>query len=385
MRCDYLERDLCRSCTLLHLTYDAQVARKEAAVRGLLAPLDLSPEVWLPPVVSPDSRFRNKAKMVVGGTVADPVLGIQSVEGPYGQVTDLTRCPLHDAAIEDALPELRRFVTTASLTPYDVASRRGELKYLLVTANPDGGLMVRLVLRSREAEVRIRKHLPALLGALPTLAVVSLNIHPQHAAVLEGPEEILLHGETLTMTVDGLPLHLRPRSFFQTNTAVATALYRRATDWLTELRPRTLWDLYCGVGGFALHAATALPELEVLGVEVSAEAVASAERTARELGLRPRRARFRADDAGAVALGDPARGPDVVVVNPPRRGIGPDLATWLETSSVEHVLYSSCNAASLARDLAAMSSLQVERVQLLDMFPHTDHYEVLVLLARQRR
>lgn len=383
MRCDYLERDLCRSCTLLHLPYDAQVARKEAAVRGLLAPLDLPAEVWLPPVVSPDSRFRNKAKMVVGGTVAEPVLGIQSIEGPPGQVTDLTRCPLHDPAIENALPELRRFVTTAALTPYDVASRRGELKYVLVTASPDGGLMVRLVLRSREAEVRIRKHLPALLASLPTIAVVSLNIHPQHAAVLEGPEEIVLHGATLTMTVDGLPLHLRPRSFFQTNTAVATALYRHATDWLAELRPRTLWDLYCGVGGFALHAATALPDLDVLGVEVSPEAVASAERTARDLGLD--RATFRADDAGAVALGDPARAPDVVVVNPPRRGIGPDLAGWLETSRAEHVLYSSCNAASLARDLTAMPSLRVERAQVLDMFPHTDHYEVLVLLSRERR
>jgi 23S rRNA (uracil747-C5)-methyltransferase len=121
----------------------------------------------------------------------------------------------------------------------------------------------------------------------------------------------------------------------------------------------------------------------VRGVEVSGEAVASAERTARDLGLA--RATFRADDAGAVALGEPALAPDVVVVNPPRRGIGPDLATWLESSRAEHVVYSSCNAASLARDLAGMPSLRVERAQVLDMFPHTDHYEVLVLLARRRR
>lgn len=379
MRCDYLERDLCRSCTLLHLTYDAQVTRKEAAVRGLLAPLDLPGEVWLPPVVSPDSRFRNKAKMVVGGTVADPVLGIQSVQGPPGQVTDLTRCPLHDAAIEDALPELRRFVTTASLTPYDVASRRGELKYLLVTANPDGGLMARLVLRSREAEVRIRKHLPALLAALPTLAVVSLNIHPQHAAVLEGPEEILLHGETLTMTVDGLPLHLRPRSFFQTNTAVATALYRRATDWLTELRPRTLWDLYCGVGGFALHAAR--PGRVVTGIETSAEAIRSAKQSAREAGLEG--LRFAADDATEHALrARPDAVPELVVVNPPRRGIGERLSTWLEESDVQHVVYSSCNPVTLAKDLARMPSFRLRRARVLDMFPQTGHLEAVTLLTR---
>lgn len=377
MRCDYFERDLCRSCTLLDVAYATQVARKDAAVRGLLA---LPEDVWSAPVTSPEQRFRNKAKMVVGGTVAEPVLGIQTLEGAPGQVTDLTHCPLHAEPVERALPALARFVTTASLEPYDVATRRGELKYLLVTASPDGELLVRFVLRSREAEARIRKHLPRLLGELPNAAVVSLNIHPEHAALLEGPQEIVLHGDTLTMRLDGLPLHLRPRSFFQTNTAVAGALYARATAWISELAPATLADLYCGVGGFALHAASALPDLDVLGVEVSAEAVASAERTATELGLD--RARFRAQDAGAVALGDPAQAPDVVVVNPPRRGIGVALADWLEASRARHVVYSSCNAVSLARDLERMPSLRPVRAQLLDMFPHTDHYEVLTLLAR---
>ncbi|PWD52238.1 23S rRNA (uracil(747)-C(5))-methyltransferase RlmC [Serinibacter arcticus] len=378
MRCDYLERDLCRSCTLLHLRYPDQIARKERAVRDVLG---LPEDVWLPPVTSRQDRFRNKAKLVVGGTAAAPVLGIQTIDGAPGQVTDLTACPLHLETIEASLPALARFVTTASLTPYDIAARSGELKYLLVTASPDGELLIRLVLRSREAETRIRKHLPGLLADLPHAAVVSLNLQPQHAAVLEGPEEIVLHGETLTMRVNDLPLHLRPRSFFQTSTDVAAALYRQATAWIAELGPRTLWDLYCGVGGFALHAARAVPGLEVLGIEVSTEAVASAGRTAADLGLP--RARFMAQDAGAVALGDPSQAPDVVVVNPPRRGIGAPLAQWLETSSAAHVVYSSCNAASLARDLAAMPSLRVERAQLLDMFPNTDHYEVLTLLARR--
>ncbi|GMA30782.1 methyltransferase domain-containing protein [Litorihabitans aurantiacus] len=381
MRCDYLERDLCRSCTLLHLPPVDQLATKVAGVRDALADLNLPDDVWRAPVMSPEQGFRNKAKMVVGGTAAAPVLGIQAVDGPRGAVSDLTRCPLHAPAIERALPALAAFVTTASLTPYDLVHRRGELKHLLVTANEAGDLMVRFVLRSREAEVRIRKHLPALRRVLPRLAVVSLNIHPEHAAVLEGPHEIVLHGETLTMTVNDLPLHLRPRSFFQTNTAVAAALYRNATDWLTSLEPRTLWDLYCGVGGFALHAAAAMPTLEVLGVEVSRDAVASAGRTAADLGLA--RARFRADDATDVALGDPAAAPDVVVVNPPRRGIGPGLAAWLETSRARHVLYSSCNATTLARDLAAMPSLRVKHAQVLDMFPHTTHSEVLVGLTRR--
>lgn len=374
MRCNYFEAGLCRSCTLLDVPYADQVAQKVSAVATLL---DTDGLTWLPPVTSRQSRFRNKAKLVAGGSLQAPLLGIQRPDG----VQDLTACPLHEESIELALPHLKAFITTASLTPYDVATRSGELKYVLVTASPDGDLMVRFVLRSREAELRVRKHLPTLLAALPHLALVSLNIHPEHAAVLEGPDEIVLHGETLTMTVNDLPLHLRPRSFFQTNTPVAAALYRRATAWLSDLAPRTAWDLYCGVGGFALHAASAVSGLEVLGVEVSSEAVVGARRSAAELGLDG--VTFRADDAGALALGRPQEAPDVVVVNPPRRGIGGELASWLEASRTDHVVYSSCNATTLARDLDAMPSLVPVRAQLLDMFPNTGHYEVLTLLERR--
>jgi 23S rRNA (uracil747-C5)-methyltransferase len=94
---------------------------------------------------------------------------------------------------------------------------------------------------------------------------------------------------------------------------------------------------------------------------------------------------FVAGDATAYALGHAPAGddlPDVVVVNPPRRGIGPDLAGWLEASSVPHVVYSSCNATSLSRDLAVMGSYEPVAARVLDMFPHTDHYEVITLLAR---
>ncbi|WP_098470385.1 methyltransferase domain-containing protein [Serinibacter salmoneus] len=374
MRCDYYERAQCRSCALLPLGYDAEIARKETAVREVLD--GVAPAAWFPTVRSPQARFRNKAKLAVGGTLADPLLGIQQPGG----VQDLTRCPLHTEAIEAALPALRTFITRASLAPYDVAARAGELKFALVTAAPGGQLMVRFVLRSTEAQARIRKHLPWLLDQVPGLALVSLNILPEHKAVLEGEREIVLHGETLTMPLNGLPLHLRPQSFFQTNTPVAEALYREATAWLVESAPRSLWDLYCGVGGFALHAARALPGLAVRGVEVSAEAIASARRTAAEMGLTG--ARFEVGDATALGAGPGEQVPDAVVVNPPRRGLGADLAATLERSGVDTVLYSSCNAASLARDLAAMPSLRVTRARLFDMFPHTDHGEVLVELRR---
>lgn len=372
MLCHHFEAGRCRSCAWLGTPYDAQLVAKQRRVEELV---DVPREGWLPPVASASMGFRNKAKMVVQGTVGQPTLGIL---GPTGSGVDLRDCPLHASGIRAALPVLATFVTRAALSPYDVARRSGELKHLLVTESPDGALMVRLVLRSQESVARIRKHLPWLRATLPTLTVVSVNLLPEHKAVLEGDREILLtEQETLTMRVAGLELHLRPQSFFQTNTAMAAELYTRARTWVAAVGPRSVWDLYCGVGGFAL--ALAQEGREVVGVEVSTEAVASATLSAREAGLD--RVRFEAGDATAYAVGSVAP-PDLVVVNPPRRGIGAELAGWLERSGVDHVLYSSCNAESLARDLDAMPSLRPVRGQLLDMFPHTAHYEVLVLLRR---
>ena len=373
MRCGYFDAGVCRSCTLLPQPYPEQVDAQQRHVRTVLG--DPASVTWLPTVTSAEAGFRNKAKMVVAGTVEAPTLGI--LDG-HGHGVDLQGCPLYPPSLSAAFAPLAEFVTRAGLTPYDVPTRTGELKHLLVTASPDGELMIRFVLRSTEALARIRKHLPSLRAALPHLVVASVNVQPAHAAVLEGDREILLtERETLRMRVNGLDLHLRPRSFFQTNTEVAAALYRQAVAWADEAQVTSAWDLYCGVGGFALHLAR--PGREVVGVETSAEAVASAQTTATDAGLPG--TRFLAADATSFALaaGDV---PDLVVVNPPRRGLGEPLSRWLEASGVPRVLYSSCHAGSLARDLAHMPSLRPVRAQVLDMFPHTLHHEVLTLLER---
>lgn len=385
MRCSYFEAGLCRSCTFLETPYADQLARKQARVAAALAPL--APRLsWAEPVASAEDRFRNKAKMVVSSTVEAPTLGILDRSGAG---VDLQGCRLHQPGLERALPMLARFVTAARLTPYSVPDRTGELKHLIVTESPDGELMVRFVLRSTEALARLRSRLPSLLDEARLhgagIAVASVNLQPEHKAILEGPEEIQLYGETLRMRVNDIDLHLRPQSFFQTNTDVAAALYRSATALARTVAPASVWDLYCGVGGFGLHLASALTSAAptVLGVEVSGQAVESARLSAAEAGGRIGRTEWIAADVTEWIGAQPtAARPDLVVVNPPRRGIGPALAGWLEESGVEHVLYSSCNVDSLARDLAAMPSLRPVSAQLLDMFPHTGHHEVLTLLSR---
>ena len=435
----------CRSCPHQDVPLDLQLHRKQQRVAALLASAarPVPDGAWLAPVASAPNRFRNKAKMVVSGRAASPILGVL---GPDGGI-DLRECPLHVSEIEAALPALARTVSRLGLGPYDVRARRGELKHILVTASPDGDLMVRWVLRSHRHVERLRSALPGLREALPTLAVMSVNIQPVHQAIIEGEEELILTedipwGDRLLMRLrlpepDGgaagarssaearasdtagigarsgeaavgaaagsasgrgaagvlvgtgttrspgieLPLLLPTRSFFQTNTGVAEALYATATHWARDLSGGAeVWDLFCGVGGFAL--ALAGPGRRVLGVEVSAPAIRGARESAALMGLPSEEVRFEVGDARVLDPGGSAV-PDLLVVNPPRRGIGTGLARRIENSSAARVLYSSCNPVSLAADLEAMPSLRARRARLFDMFPHTDHAEVLVELVRR--
>ncbi|WP_308798610.1 23S rRNA (uracil(747)-C(5))-methyltransferase RlmC [Agromyces silvae] len=373
MQCGYFDDWRCRSCSLMGDPYAAQLAAKQRRAEELLAPFGVG--TWHPAVASGERDYRNKAKMVVGGTVDAPTIGVLDADG-HG--IDLQACGICSPGHRAAFPVLARFITLARLTPYDVATRRGELKHLIVTESPDGELMVRFVLRSSEPLPRLRKHLPTLLAELPHARVVSANLLPEHKAVLEGVDEVVLtEQQTLPMRLNDVTMHLRPQSFFQTNTAIAEALYAEARDWIRGLAPDEAWDLYSGVGGFALHIADG--RTAVTGIETSVEAVASAELSRTDAVLS--RVGFAAGDATAFALGA-AAAPDLVIVNPPRRGIGAELAGWLEQSDASHVLYSSCNAVSLAKDLAAMPSLRPVRARVFDMFPQTTHFEVMTLLER---
>jgi 23S rRNA (uracil747-C5)-methyltransferase len=377
VQCDYHDAGRCASCTLMGRPYDDQVRDLQADVARALSD-HVSPQVWEAPARGPESGFRNKAKLVVGGRRGAPTFGI--LDGRR-QGVDLRHCGLYEPGLHAAVRHLAGWVSELGLTPYDVPSRNGELKHVLVTHSPDGEQMVRLVLRSPGQLPRVRGGLHDLRQRLPSARVVSVNLLPEHKAVLEGDDELLVsEAGSLPMRLNGLTLHLRPRSFFQTNTAVAAALYRQAAQWAGDTGAEHVWDLYSGVGGFALHLARALPgAAEVTGVEVSAEAVASARLSAAELAVDGRVA-FVAGDASDHVVG--REPPGVLVLNPPRRGVGEQMSRWVEDAGLPHLLYSSCNARTLATDLARMPSLRVVRARMFAMFPQTRHHEVLVLLAR---
>ena len=329
--------------------------------------------------------------MMVRGTAAAPTF---SFPGTHAGV-DLADCPLYPALVTEVLESARALIRRAQVPPYNLEKRKGEIKYVLVTASSTEA-MVRFVLRSTSALERIREH----LGLLdPRVSVVSANVHPEHEALLEGAEEIHLAGEKqLRMPLGGIDVDVLPRSFTQTNTAVASELYAQVAQWILDAGASSAWDLYCGVGGFALsiaHEARARgARMDVTGIEITPNAIESARVSAKRHGFpasvgpspdleTPVRARFEAADATAWAAAQPAHArPEAIVVNPPRRGIGETLARFLDDSGPAMLAYSSCNPVTLAADLARMPNYRVARARLIDMFPHTAHNEALVLLTR---
>ncbi|WP_049045130.1 23S rRNA (uracil(747)-C(5))-methyltransferase RlmC [Klebsiella aerogenes] len=374
MHCALYDAGRCRSCQWLELPLMQQLADKMANLRELLAGHPAAR--WLAPVSGPETAFRNKAKMVVSGSVERPLLGMLHRDGTP---EDLTDCPLYPPSFEPVFAALKPFIARAGLTPYNVARKRGELKYLLLTESQQGGMMLRFVLRSAAKLAQLRAALPWLQQQLPQLKVITANIQPVHMAIMEGEQEIFLSDQqALAESFNGVPLWIRPQSFFQTNPTVASQLYATARDWVRALPVNHMWDLFCGVGGFGLHCAT--PQMRLTGIEIAPEAIACAKQSAAQLGLT--NLHFQALDSTQFATHEDDI-PQLVLVNPPRRGIGAELCDYLSRMAPSYIIYSSCNARTMAADIDRLQGYRLERVQLFDMFPHTAHYEVLTLLVRE--
>ncbi|MDD1781134.1 23S rRNA (uracil(747)-C(5))-methyltransferase RlmC [Enterovibrio sp. ZSDZ35] len=378
MHCKFFEQHKCRSCELMGTPYAQQVTEKDDALKSLFE--NRLPEQWLSPVLSEESGCRNKAKMVVLGAAHQPVLGADVKRGEQIELVSLTHCPLYTEDMTVLLDYLQDWIRTSGIPPYNKVKKKGELKFILLTrADFSGEFMLRFVMRSKDAMARVEANLPRLQEAFPKVKVVSVNLQPVHMARLEGEEEVFLTEEQhLVERFNDVPLVVRPKSFFQTNPKVAATLYATAREWVKEIAPARMWDLFCGVGGFALHCASVTDA--VTGIEIEPEAIASAKRSAEEMGID--NLSFDALDSTKFSeMQDTA--PDLVLVNPPRRGLGKELVAQLEELAPQHIIYSSCNPDTLKADIDGLTSYDAKRLQWFDMFPHTDHAEVMVLLERR--
>lgn len=377
MQCNYYQEKKCLSCHKINQTYHSQLTEKQNYLLQTLA--EFNPKQVNPPYASPESGFRNKAKMAVLGTVEKPILGIQNDNA----VIDLCDCPLYSANMQHILKLVRTYIRKQGLVPYNINKRKGELKFVIITESRIGDesyFMLRFVLKSQKFVDKIKNSYQLLHDKINNLQVVTINIQPNHAAILEGDEELILTDNPfLAFQLNQVPLYIKSKSFFQTNSYIAEKLYKTASDWVANLNVNSIWDLFCGVGGFGLHCIqhASSHHIQLTGIEISPDAIECATKSAAKLGYE--KLNFKSLDATKYVTNEQSI-PDLVLLNPPRRGAGKILIQYLQTIKPNYVLYSSCNLTSMAEDLRLLTDYQMTKVQLFDMFPHTSHMEVLVLL-----
>jgi 23S rRNA (uracil747-C5)-methyltransferase len=342
---------------------------------GFLGPIQLEPTVQ-----SRLQGFRNRAKMAVTGSSDSSIIGLHGGEN-LDEGRELLSCPIHHPRLNEVLQALPEFLERFRIEPYRIEERRGELKGLIAFYSPASQEMyLRFVLRSQECIARLRKMVPEFQARFPFLVCLSANLQPIPHAILEGPEEIFLtERQSIVHQLGRLRLKLAPQAFVQTNVEVATKLYEIAAEWIGEIQPERAMELFCGQGAFSLMAASSAKTW--LGIELNADAVTQANETAESLGYS--HVRFHAADAAQVGAEMTEFSPDLVLVNPPRRGLS-GAVSLIGASLPRHLIYSSCNSESLAEDLKVLASkYRLKRAQIFDLFPHTNHFETLVWLERR--
>jgi 23S rRNA (uracil747-C5)-methyltransferase len=379
MHCEHFQSHHCRSCSLLDNTYEATLEQKTGVLRQLFPDALIQPFAQCRDVAG--SRIR--AKLAVTGTFEQPQLGFYDDQQKIVAVDD---CPLHHPLINEFTQRLPAIIRETRLAPYDMQTDRGELKFIVLTCSPTHRqLMVQFVLRSREAVDRIRSFWRRMTDEGKQLvAVMSINLQPVRSSTISGSEEIIISDQaTLPIRFGDTELLFGPQSFMQTNYEVAAALYAAAGSVFQEYPAEHLLDLYCGAGAFSLtvgeHAHS------VLGIDVSANAIACAT----EAAIRNNRtnAQFHCRSLEAITS-DRLAGSDFdsIICNPPRRGIDAATVALIQTLKPQLLVYSSCNPATLQRDVQRLSKdYQIEQLQAFDMFPFTGHFEVLAMLRRIAR
>ncbi len=379
--CPYFNARKCQSCEWIDQPYASQIHQKETHLRALLSPIFSGKSVLEPTLTSAPKAFRNRAKLSVTGTLSAPIIGLTGGADDLDAGQELLACPIHHPKLNTMIQAMPHFIREARLEPYRISERAGELKGLILYYSPESNEMyLRFILRSQECVARLTKFLPSIRAQFPELTCVTANIQPVPHAILEGELEIYLtEQKTIAHVIEGVALRLAPRAFVQTHFSAAEKLYRTAAEWISETGAKRMVELYCGQGAFSFVAASKLEKS--LGIEINPEAVETARATAKTLGLS--HLEFLAMDAQSVAREAIAFTPDLVLVNPPRKGLQKGVEL-VRTIHPRWFIYSSCSAESLAEDLKKLVTHYIPvRCQIFDFFPHTSHFETLILLKRR--
>lgn len=369
----------CGGCTCRHMTYEATLEAKRKQVEDCFRRIGHI-DVTVAPVIGMEdpSHYRNKTALPVGGTADSPVMGFYAPRSHA--IIPAEKCPnamdpaaAISCAVLDWMKEFR-------IQPYNEELHTGLIRHIVIRVNREHKAMLTLVINGREL-----KYVRELVSRIEPLGAVSLIIseNRERTNVILGKTFRTLWGQdTLEDVLCGLKFSLSPASFFQVNPEQTEKLYRTALDF-AELQPDdTLCDVYCGAGTITLmmaqHVRTAL------GIEVVPQAIDNAHGNAARNGITNVDFRLGAAEDVLPKLVAEGLRPDVIVVDPPRKGLEPIVIEAIAKAAPRRVVYVSCNVATQARDAALLceAGYHVDRVQPVDMFCWTSGVESVASFSR---
>ncbi len=372
---------LCGGCGFWHMDYEEESRLKAQRVRSCLNRMAGEDLPQVPILAAPTCYgYRNKAQYPVSQKKGKAYAGF--FRAGTHDVVENARCRILPEETDRVKDLVIDYVNQYRVTVYDEASHTGLLRHIYVRRGAvSGQILVCLVCNGRKlprAEELIRR-----LNTIPGFTTLVLSVNTKKGNTILGDEFITLHGPGyIEDTLCGLTFRLSPRSFYQVNHHQAQRLYREAISLAGITKEDLVLDLYCGVGTITLAMASAAGK--VIGVEVIPQAVEDAKDNAKR--NRIENAEFFCGDAGQAALELERQGirPDVVVVDPPRKGLNGDTIQALARMAPRRIVYVSCDPATLARDVALLkeTGYVLNAAKAADLFPRCAHVETVALLSK---
>ena len=375
----------CGGCPLLGLDYAEQLKQKEEKVRALVG--KYGPVHPIRGMEQP-YHYRNKVISTFatgwGGKLTSGIYAANS-----HKVLPVESCLLQDEVLDKTMQAVRAAANACRYQPYDEDKGTGLVRHCLLRRGVATGQVMVVLVTAQPVLPGAKNFVKALLAEAAqrgvTVTTVVQNVNSRKTSVVLGEAEKVLYGKGFILdTLCGKTYAISPRSFYQINHAQTEVLYGLAVEAAKLTGKEVVLDAYCGIGTIGLTAADHAKQ--VVGVELNRDAVQDAIGNARHNGVK--NARFFAADATrwireAAAAGEKA---DVIFMDPPREGSTPEFLASVARMAPKRVVYVSCNPVTLARDLATLTKLgyKAEGFTPVDMFPHTEHIETVVLLSHKK-
>ncbi len=372
-------RKKCGGCQLQNLTYEQQLHFKMAKVIKLLGRFHRVEEI-----IGMDApyHYRNKVQAAFGTTRGGKIIsGI--FQSSSHRIVAVDECLLEDKKADAIIVSIRKLLPSFKLTAYNEDTRRGFLRHVLVKRGFKSGEVMVVLVGGTNVFPRKKDFVKALLKLHPEITTIIFNINDKKTSLVLGERQEVLYGSgKITEELLGCRFRISPKSFYQINPTQTEVLYSKALEF-ADLQPTDeLLDAYCGIGTIGLIAADKVKN--VIGVELNKEAVKDARENAKLNGIK--NATFTCADAGEFMLRRKAEGltSDVVIMDPPRAGASKPFLRCLVEAAPKKVVYVSCNPETQKRDLLYLvkNGYKVKIIQPVDMFPHTEHVESVVLLTK---